>query len=125
MTAERAEGVPSLVVRFTGGGEGLYEGDFGDGARSTGASPEHTYSSCAFRLGETEPWGWIRVGGGPLPDLEGLRSFTNQTINKHGLDRQFRGALRGIQVFGSRISSRGALPLDQIGRLQAAGMAVQ
>ena len=192
----------------------------------------------SFLLGQAEPWRWIRVGEGPLPDLEGLRSFTilgwaepssltvgsggnriafnlnynhsgfdlvhladgrlrltvnewpdgvdndsspgklrigewvffavtydatrgadnvswyfgttgtpaeldrtssynrgaigtgsgpltvgnyNETIHKHGLDRQFRGELRGIQIFGSRISSRGALPLGRIKQVQLAG----
>ncbi|MHC4546673.1 MAG: hypothetical protein ACYSYL_19520, partial [Planctomycetota bacterium] len=38
----------------------------------------------------------------------------NESIQRHGQDRQFRGQLRGIQVFGSRISSRGALSLNVI-----------
>jgi PKD repeat protein len=33
----------------------------------------------------------------------------NETIHGHGQDRQFRGSLRAIEIFGSRISSRGAL----------------
>jgi PKD repeat protein len=43
----------------------------------------------------------------------------NESIQRrHGKDRQFRGKLRGIQVFGSRISSRGALPLNDIRKRQ-------
>ena len=38
----------------------------------------------------------------------------NERIQRHGKDRQFRGRLRGIQVFGSRIGSRGALSLNTI-----------
>jgi len=42
----------------------------------------------------------------------------NETLHSHGLDRQFRGAMRDIAIFGSRISSRGALPLEAIRRCQ-------
>jgi hypothetical protein len=42
----------------------------------------------------------------------------NESIQQHGKDRQFRGQLRGIQVFGSRISSRGALSLSAIRKHQ-------
>lgn len=38
----------------------------------------------------------------------------NETIHHHGLDRQFRGRLRSIKIFGSRIGSNGALPLSTI-----------
>lgn len=33
----------------------------------------------------------------------------NPTMRNYGLDRQFRGEIRGLQLFGSRISGRGAL----------------
>jgi hypothetical protein len=38
----------------------------------------------------------------------------NSSMRQHGLDRQFRGSIRGLQVFGSRIGARGALTLEQI-----------
>ena len=40
----------------------------------------------------------------------------NETIQRHGLDRQFRGKLRGIEIFGSRIGPNGALSLRDIGK---------
>jgi len=33
----------------------------------------------------------------------------NQTMQSYGWDRQFRGEIKGLEVFGSRISGRGAL----------------
>jgi len=42
----------------------------------------------------------------------------NETIQRHGNDRQFRGRLRGIQIFGSRIGPRGALLLSAIRKHQ-------
>ena len=44
----------------------------------------------------------------------------NETIHGHGTDRQFRGSLRGILIFGSRIGPTGALPLETIRKHQAA-----
>ena len=38
----------------------------------------------------------------------------NDTMQSYGLDRQFRGEIRGIRIFGSRISSRGALAVEEI-----------
>ena len=38
----------------------------------------------------------------------------NPPLHSHGLDRQFRGQLRGIEIYGSLISSKGALSLDEI-----------
>jgi hypothetical protein len=38
----------------------------------------------------------------------------NETMRGHGLDRQFRGEIRALQLFGSRVSGRGALALEQI-----------
>jgi PKD repeat protein len=38
----------------------------------------------------------------------------NTTLHSAGLDRQFRGQLRAIQVFGSRLQDRGALQLEAI-----------
>jgi len=42
----------------------------------------------------------------------------NETIHRHGTDRQFRGSLRGIRIFGSRIGPAGALPLQAIRKHQ-------
>ncbi|MGQ9914748.1 MAG: DUF5060 domain-containing protein [Thermogutta sp.] len=38
----------------------------------------------------------------------------NRTMQSHGLDRQFRGAIRGLQIFGSRVTGRGAQDLETI-----------
>jgi len=38
----------------------------------------------------------------------------NETIHRHGVDRQFRGRLRGIEIFGSRIGPGGALSLNAV-----------
>lgn len=38
----------------------------------------------------------------------------NRSMHKYGLDRQFRGSIRGLQIFGSRIGGRGTLTLEQI-----------
>jgi hypothetical protein len=40
----------------------------------------------------------------------------NETMHGSGLDRQFRGQIRSLEIFGSRVSSRGAWPLEQIGK---------
>ena len=42
----------------------------------------------------------------------------NKTLQSAGLDRQFRGSIRGIQVYASRLSGRGALLLNRIHELQ-------
>jgi PKD repeat protein len=39
---------------------------------------------------------------------------SNQTMHGYGLDRQFRGEIRELQLFGSRVSGRGAQPLERI-----------
>ena len=38
----------------------------------------------------------------------------NETMHSFGLDRQFRGEIRGLQIFGSRTGGRGARSLTQI-----------
>jgi PKD repeat protein len=38
----------------------------------------------------------------------------NETMHGYGLDRQFRGGIGAVQVFGSRVSGRGALKVDEI-----------
>jgi hypothetical protein len=42
----------------------------------------------------------------------------NKSIHQAGKDRQFRGRLQGIEIFGSRIAQRGALSLSDIRRRQ-------
>jgi hypothetical protein len=42
----------------------------------------------------------------------------NESIQQHGKDRQFRGRLGGIEIFGSRIGPRGALSLSDIRKQQ-------
>ena len=36
----------------------------------------------------------------------------NETMHSYGLDRQFRGQIRALELYGSRISGRGALSLE-------------
>lgn len=38
----------------------------------------------------------------------------NETLQSAGLDRQFRGQIRGLQIYASRIGTRGVLPLEKI-----------
>lgn len=38
----------------------------------------------------------------------------NGTMRSYGLDRQFRGEIRDLQIFGSRLSERGALDVEAI-----------
>ena len=38
----------------------------------------------------------------------------NETMRSYGWDRQFRGELRGLQIFGSRVGGRGALTVEAI-----------
>lgn len=53
---------------------------------------------------------------GPVtPDIGSLAIGNfNDTMRGYGLDRQFRGELRALQLFGSRVGGRGALPVDFI-----------
>jgi len=60
-----------------------------------------------YRTGPTDQ------GSGPLT----IGNY-NATIHRHGQDRQFRGQMRAIQIFGSRIGSSGALGLEAIRRRQ-------
>ncbi len=43
----------------------------------------------------------------------------NRTIHNHGTDRQFRGYLHGIQIFGSKRGKNGALDIETIRRIGA------
>jgi len=93
-------------------------------------------------------WVAVGTGERPMRRLEGLRSFTisgwarpisldtgrggnriafnltltignyNPTIHRHGTDRQFRGQLHGIQIFGSRTKPNGALSLRAVRAVQ-------
>ena len=38
----------------------------------------------------------------------------NETMHSYGLDRQFRGLIRNLKIYGSRISGRGALKLEEL-----------
>jgi hypothetical protein len=57
---------------------------------------------------------------GPTGRGSGLLAVGNYNppLQKHGLDRQFRGTLYGIRIFGSRAAGRGALSLNDIRRYQ-------
>jgi hypothetical protein len=55
------------------------------------------------------PAGSVEADIGPLV----IGNF-NETMRGYGLDRQFRGEIRALQLFGSRVSGRGALALEQI-----------
>jgi hypothetical protein len=35
-------------------------------------------------------------------------------MHSYGFDRQFRGEIRGLQIFGSRVTGRGAQDLETI-----------
>ena len=53
--------------------------------------------------------GPVGEGGGDLV----IGNF-NRTLQSAGLDRQFRGSIRGLQIYASRIGKRGALSLEKI-----------
>jgi PKD repeat protein len=38
----------------------------------------------------------------------------NENMHSYGLDRQFRGEIRGLQILGSRVGGRGTLKVDEI-----------
>ncbi|MHC4227397.1 MAG: hypothetical protein ACYSW0_08220, partial [Planctomycetota bacterium] len=42
----------------------------------------------------------------------------NKTLQGAGLDRQFRGQIRALQIYASRLGRRGALSLEKIQELQ-------
>jgi len=52
-------------------------------------------------------------GSGPLT----IGNY-NETIHNHGTDRQFRGQLHAVQIFGSKAGSDGALGIAAIRKLQ-------
>jgi hypothetical protein len=65
----------------------------------------------AIRLDRTNTYnaGAVATRIGPLA----IGNF-NRTMQSYGWDRQFRGTIKGLVVFGSRISRRGALDLDHL-----------
>jgi hypothetical protein len=54
------------------------------------------------------------TGSGPLT----VGNY-NETIHRHGTNRQFRGQLHGIQIFGSKADGDGALGLEAVRKVQA------
>lgn len=40
----------------------------------------------------------------------------NETMHGYGLDRQFRGQIRGLEIYGSRVGGRGALSPEQLSK---------
>jgi hypothetical protein len=38
----------------------------------------------------------------------------NDTMRSYGMDRQFRGEILGLQIFGSRVGSRGVLSIEEL-----------
>jgi PKD repeat protein len=50
--------------------------------------------------------------GSNLRDLA-IGNF-NKTMHGYGLDRQFRGEIRGLEIFGSRVGGRGAFDLLEL-----------
>jgi len=48
-------------------------------------------------------------------DVQGLAIGNfDRSMHRYGLDRQFRGEIRNVQIFGSHLSGQGALPLGTI-----------
>ncbi len=58
-------------------------------------------------------------GSGPLS----IGNY-NRTLHSHGMDRQFRGQLHAVQIFGSRTGTEGALSLKAVRQIQTAADAV-
>ena len=73
--------------------------------------PADAPSECTVTLDRRTAYhaGPIDSDIGPLA----LGNF-NETMNGYGLDRQFRGEIRDLQIFGSRAAGRGALKADEI-----------
>ena len=69
-------------------------------------------------------WGILsleQTAGHPITTAQSPRTsvprpspFLGETMHGYGLDRQFRGEIRGLQIFGSRTGGRGARSLTQI-----------
>ena len=58
---------------------------------------------------------------GPTGDNSGPLTVGNYntTIHRHGTDRQFRGRLHGIRIYGSKTGADGALTLTALQQIQA------
>ncbi len=63
----------------------------------------------------THAAGATSPGSGPLT----IGNY-NAPLHRHGTDRQFRGRLKGVRIFGSAAGDKGALGLDAIRREQRA-----
>ncbi len=59
-------------------------------------------------------------GAGPTGTGSGLLTIGNYnpTIHRHGTDRQFRGQLHAVRIFGSRTGTDGALSLETLRTIQ-------
>ncbi len=71
--------------------------------------PQDQLSSARLTLDRKTTYNVGPVSGdlGPLA----VGNF-NETMHSYGLDRQFRGEIRNLEIYGSRISGRGALSLE-------------
>jgi PKD repeat protein len=76
------------------------------------SQPQHEPRSAAVSLDRKTTYNVGPVGSdiGPLA----IGNF-NETMHDYGLDRQFRGQIRGLEIYGSRISGHGAMSLEEIG----------
>jgi PKD repeat protein len=73
--------------------------------------PLHAPGTTEVKLDRTTTYNNGSVGA----DLRGLAIGNfNQTMHSYGFDRQFRGEIRGLQIFGSRVTGRGAQDLETI-----------
>jgi len=77
------------------------------------SEPRETPGPAAIQLDcrTTYQAGPVAADPGPLA----IGNF-NETMHGYGLDRQFRGEIRALRIFGSRIGRRGALDLEEIKR---------
>ncbi|MGQ9732078.1 MAG: DUF5060 domain-containing protein [Candidatus Zipacnadales bacterium] len=71
---------------------------FGDAA-----TPARLDTTTSYNRGPTDRGSVVLTLGNYSPPL-----------HHHGLDRQFRGALRGLEIFGARTTAKGALTLEAI-----------
>jgi len=80
------------------------------------APPRAAMGPAQLALDTTVSYGVGPVGADPGPLTVG--NF-NDTMRGVGLDRQFRGEIRGLQLYGSRAGAAGALDLPTLERLAA------
>jgi hypothetical protein len=83
----------------------------GDNVRWYSGPPVERPGPAALALDRVTSYsaGAVAADIGPLA----IGNF-NETMHGFGLDRQFRGEMRALQVFGSRIGGRGALDIEAI-----------